>query len=109
MRNYSKKITTLYIDTTDNQKTRVRVIGADTQDEIFQETSVWTSQVLLTMIDKLLSRNNFSVANIQEIRVNCGPGSYTGIRVGISVANILGKLLGIRVNGKRQIVLPKYV
>ena len=41
-----------------------------------------------------------TIKDITEIEVNLGPGSFTGLRVGGSVANALGWLLGIPVNGK---------
>ena len=58
------------------------------------------SQKLLPEIDKLLKKKKKTVRDISEIEVNTGPGSFTGLRVGVSVANTLGWVLGITVNGK---------
>jgi len=44
---------------------------------------------------------------IKEIKVNVGPGSFTGTRVGVAVANALGFALSIKVNGKKM-VKPVY-
>jgi tRNA threonylcarbamoyladenosine biosynthesis protein TsaB len=47
---------------------------------------------------------------IKEIEVNLGPGSFTGLRVGVSVANALAWTLKVPVNGKKigELVKPKY-
>ncbi len=47
---------------------------------------------------------------LKEIRVNTGPGSFTGLRVGASIANALGFLLKISVNSKKigEGVFPIY-
>jgi tRNA threonylcarbamoyladenosine biosynthesis protein TsaB len=55
-----------------------------------------------------LRKNNFEVKDIKEIEVNTGPGSFTGLRVGISVANTLGFVLKIPVNGKKTEIEIKY-
>jgi len=39
---------------------------------------------------------------LEGIEVETGPGSFTGLRVGVSVANALGFSLGISVNGKKM-------
>ena len=47
--------------------------------------------------------------DITEIEVHTGPGSFTGLRVGIAVATTLGKLLNIPVNGQIDPnITPKY-
>lgn len=66
------------------------------------------SQVLLPLIIKILKKNeqvlsfgnklNFS--DIDGIEVEEGPGSYTGLKVGASVAQALGFALNIPVNGE---------
>ncbi len=59
------------------------------------------SQALLPLIFKLLRTTNFELKTLQGIEVETGPGSFTGLRVGVSVANALGFALGIPVNGKK--------
>ena len=55
---------------------------------------------------KLLPPRGWDV--VDEIEVDRGPGSYTGIRVGVSVANALGFALNIPVNGKKMETSLKY-
>lgn len=67
------------------------------------------SQVLLPLIVKILKDNKKNFGDIKEVIVNVGPGSFTGTRVGVSIANAIGYALGIPVNGKKgKIALPKY-
>ena len=67
------------------------------------------SQVLLPMIVKILKKNELNLKDLTAVEVNCGPGSFTGTRVGISVANALGFALDVPVNGKKgKIVVPIY-
>lgn len=60
------------------------------------------SQVILPQIDRLMRQKKISLKNIQAILVYQGPGSYTGLRVGISVANALAFSLDIPVIGIRS-------
>ena len=67
------------------------------------------SQVLLPMIVKILKKNELNLKDLTAVEVNPGPGSFTGTRVGVSVANALGFALDIPVNGKKgKIVVPIY-
>jgi len=45
---------------------------------------------LLALIDKLFEKTESSLSEVDSIAVNVGPGSFTGIRVGVSVAKGLG-------------------
>lgn len=104
-----RKKAVLYIDTSDNRKTSIFLEVADKKKKLIEKTDSWTSQVLLSMIDKLLKENKLSISDISEVKVNVGPGSFTGLRVGLAVANTLGYLLKIPVNGKiDNIIEPKY-
>lgn len=96
----------LYIDTSNNKKI---IIELDKKRRKF-ETKEHKSQELLTLIDKTLKKQNSSIDKITEIEVNIGPGSFTGLRVGISVANALAWALKIPINGKKvgELVEPKY-
>ena len=57
------------------------------------------SAILLTRIEILLTANNFLTTDLTQIAVAIGPGSYTGIRVGVAAAKSLGYALGIPVQG----------
>lgn len=55
--------------------------------------------LLLRAIDRLLAKNKAKLKNLKGIIVVTGPGSFTGLRVGIVVANTLGQTLNIPVTG----------
>jgi tRNA threonylcarbamoyladenosine biosynthesis protein TsaB len=44
------------------------------------------ARMLAPMIQQLLAENNFSIADLKAIAVSEGPGSYTGLRIGLSTA-----------------------
>lgn len=62
-------------DTVDN-----KLVG-----EFFINTKLTHSQTLVPMIDALLKSTNTAVEDIDYYAVNTGPGSFTGIRIGVSV------------------------
>jgi len=86
----------LYIDTSNSEKI---VVGLD-EKKFETPAKKGASQRLLPFIVELLEKEGKKLEEIKEIEVNTGPGSFTGLRVGVSVANTLGWALGISVNGK---------
>lgn len=44
------------------------------------------ARLLTIFVEELLQRNNISAKEIDAIAVSKGPGSYTGLRIGVSVA-----------------------
>lgn len=44
------------------------------------------SEFLTVFIEELLSENNFELRMLDAVAVSKGPGSYTGLRIGVSVA-----------------------
>ena len=48
------------------------------------------ADIFMTLVDDVLKSAKIDIANIDEICVNVGPGSFTGIRVAVSVAKGLG-------------------
>jgi tRNA threonylcarbamoyladenosine biosynthesis protein TsaB len=68
------------------------------------------SRDLLPKIDLLLKKTKITLKNLKAVGVFRGPGSYTGLRVGISVANTLAWGLNIPVfalKNPQKIILPK--
>jgi len=87
----------LYIDTSDAEKVEV-VLKKDSQEiDTKVAKNRYGSQVLLYLITDLLKMNTLEFRDLKEIEVNTGPGSFTGLRVGVSVANALGLALNILV------------
>jgi tRNA threonylcarbamoyladenosine biosynthesis protein TsaB len=103
-----KRSVILHIDTSDN----TRVVVGLTLDGVMktkeQHATRWTSQMLLPMIEDCIKTHGLSLSDLTEISCNIGPGSYTGLRVGIAVSNALSILLDIPVNGKRDPLIPVY-
>lgn len=89
----------LYLDTTSNKQTIVKLDDL----ELVKESGVWKSQVVLPMIEEILKKKKASLTDITEIEVNPGPGSFTGIRVGVSVAQSLAFALNIKFDFPAQI------
>lgn len=105
-----KQETILFIDTTRQDEI---FVALEKDGKRIQEKSASKSanaQNVLPLIEKLLKATNLKLFDIEEIQVNPGPGSFTGVRVGVTVANMLGMLLSVPVNSKPlgQPVLPIY-
>src|SRR3989344_2109606 len=99
----------LKIDTTKRDEVKVWLNDSGTQLKDRLAVKQLGSQVLLPIIIKILKKNKKSLSDIDEIEVETGPGSFTGTRVGVSVANALGFTLNIPVNNKKgKIVVPVY-
>lgn len=91
---------TLLIDTTSSQEI---VVGLAIGNKKYIEKKKLNSkkrEVVLELIQKLIKKNKISLKDLNGIEINPGPGSFTGIRVGISIANALSFALNIPVNGK---------
>jgi tRNA threonylcarbamoyl adenosine modification protein YeaZ len=57
------------------------------------------SRLLLADVDELLRDAGYLASDLTGIVVGTGPGSFTGIRIGLSVARGLGLALGTKVAG----------
>lgn len=96
----------LKIDTSNNLKTRVEL-----RSTVLEEKRRYPSeQNVLELIEKVLKKEKLKTKDIESIQVNTGPGSFTGLRVGVSIANALSFVLGVPVNDKKvgEIETPQY-
>lgn len=55
------------------------------------------SENLMPLIAELLKRNNLELKDIDLIAVSCGPGSFTGIRIGIASIKPIAEIYNIPV------------
>ncbi len=57
------------------------------------------SQTLIPLIDRILARSNLSLSQLTAIAVSIGPGSFTGLRIGLSTVKGLAFASDISVAG----------
>jgi len=91
----------LKIDTSSNQKISIWLQVDGKSDELTQDSTLLRSEAALPIVDKLLQKHKIVIQDIEKVEVNKGPGSFTGLRVGVAIANALGFLLKIPVNNKK--------
>ena len=54
--------------------------------ESYQNTGLTHSQTLMVMAEDLLKTCNLSVKDVDAVAVAAGPGSFTGVRIGVAAA-----------------------
>ena len=54
--------------------------------ESYQNTGLTHSQTLMVMAEDMLKACGFSVENVEAVAVAAGPGSFTGVRIGVAAA-----------------------
>lgn len=90
----------LFIDTASSEAAVVRLqIGK----EEFEQTQTYDrnkAQVILPLIEHLLQEQGLTMQDMTAIEVNVGPGSFTGLRVGVAIANTLAHYLHIPLNNQ---------
>lgn len=107
MKQFSKII---YIDTRDSKKVIACLeIGAKKFKSVSNSKNNRPKSIV-NLIEEVIKKANIKVFDIDEIRVEEGPGSYTGLKVGASVANAISFALNKKINGNEigKIIEPKY-
>jgi len=61
---------------------------------------------IVSSIQKILEKNGLKLRDIEEIVPNPGPGSFTGIKIGITIANVLNYVLGKK--SAEELAKPEY-
>ncbi|MDO4493398.1 MAG: tRNA (adenosine(37)-N6)-threonylcarbamoyltransferase complex dimerization subunit type 1 TsaB [Clostridia bacterium] len=57
------------------------------------------AETIVPLVDELLRENGLTAKDIDLFAADIGPGSFTGIRIGVSVANALAYAAGKRIVG----------
>ena len=55
------------------------------------------SETLMVLIDELLKRNNVDIKDINLFGCDVGPGSFTGIRIGVSTIKAMAEVLNVKI------------
>ena len=100
----------LFIDTKDNKKVIAKLVVGKKEYIQYSSSENRHPESILKLIKKVVKDAKISLPSIDEIWVDEGPGSYTGLKVGVSVANALGFSLQKKVNGKElgELIEPVY-
>ena len=85
----------LYIDTSSNYLYTAIVEDDKLISEIKEEFGQSLSEVALPKIVSMIEDNNINAKDIDKIIVVNGPGSFTGIRIGITIAKVYAWSLNI--------------
>src|SRR6476469_8834634 len=86
---------------TDSNTTELTLLAKDETiiERVEWESGRTLSDHLLTKILELLAAHNLQPQDLQGIIVFTGPGSFTGLRIGATVANTMAYVKGIPIVG----------
>lgn len=74
----------------------------------YTNTGLTHSQTLMPMIENLMKNINITIDDIDLIAVNKGPGSFTGIRIGVAAAKGIADVKKIPVYGASTLASMAY-
>ena len=87
----------LFIDTHDKDINIVLYKDGEILDKNIKESERHHSDFIMPMLKEVLDRNSLTVHDINEIYVVNGPGSFTGVRLGVTIAKTLAYTLNVPV------------
>lgn len=85
----------LYIDTSSSFLYTAIVDKNNLVSSISEDYGQSLSEIALPRIVEMFEKNNLSTKDVDKIIVVNGPGSFTGIRIGITIAKVLAWSLNI--------------
>ena len=77
-------------------------------DKICYEAWQRQSEMMVTEVDNILKRNNIDKSQLDAVVVGAGPGSYTGVRIGVTIAKTIAYSLKIKLYAKSSLSLLKH-
>ncbi len=86
---------TLFISTFDKNITIGILKNGFLLDKIEKDSKQNHSELVMPMISEILNKNKINIKQINNLVVVNGPGSFTGVRIGITIAKTLAYVLNI--------------
>jgi len=77
-------------------------------DKICYEAWQRQSEMMVTEVDNILKRNKLTKNDLDAVVVGIGPGSYTGVRIGVTIAKTIAYALHIKLYAKSSLSLQKH-
>lgn len=88
---------TLFIDTHNKIIKIILLKDGKVVDLKEKESSMQHSVYTMPLIDEIVKNNNLDSNDLNEIIVVNGPGSFTGVRIGVTIAKTMAYLLNISI------------
>lgn len=85
----------LLLDTHDRDLNIVLYKDGKLLDNIKNKDTKNHSEICIPLLERILEKNNITVHNLNEIIACIGPGSFTGIRLGVTISKTLAYTLNI--------------
>ena len=95
----------LFIDTHDLDLVIALYKGKQLKDKEIKESLRNHSDYTMPIIDEIIKRNSIGIHDIKEILVVNGPGSFTGVRIGVTIAKMLAYTLNIPIKSIDSITM----
>lgn len=83
----------LAVDTTATAASVAIISDGKLLSESFTNTGLTHSQTLMPMIDNTVKGANLEIKDIDVFAVNNGPGSFTGVRIGVAAVKGMAQML----------------
>ena len=66
-------------------------------DKVIQESKMSHSVFTMPILDEMMNKNAVDINDISEVIVVNGPGSFTGVRIGVTIAKTLAYLTNCKI------------
>lgn len=86
----------LAIDTATKSIYLALIVDGKVVDVINQEGASNHSVTIMPLIDQLLKKHELELRKLDGVMVGIGPGSYTGVRIGVAIAKMIAYLNPIK-------------
>lgn len=95
----------VYIDTSKRDEKEVKLVKEN--GVIVDVIGIKSGKIDVTQsIKDLLSENNLKVSDVDMFIPNLGPGSFTGLKMGVTISNVLNLML--RRKSLKDLDYPEY-
>ncbi len=92
-----KSLKQLVIDTATKNIFLSLVIDGVEKQFVYEEGINNHSVTIMPYLEQILNKENLTLKELDEIIIGIGPGSYTGVRIGVTVAKMISYLNSINI------------
>lgn len=82
----------LCMDTSHKKLVLVLIKDGKMMDSVEEDCFKKQSEVITSKLDEMLKKHGINPLDVNEICVTKGPGSYTGVRIAMTIAKVMGAM-----------------